>query len=70
MSQDYNFDLLGFPGAISVPLKPDELITNSLFIPTGSSKGILLNSVEFGCFRTAWEVSALSNLFWWTCIAL
>ncbi|KAI5124956.1 hypothetical protein M0805_007383 [Coniferiporia weirii] len=56
MSQDYSLNILGYPGAVTVPLKPDELITNSLFLPAGrGATGVLLNSVEFGCFRTAWD---------------
>lgn len=62
MSQDYNFNVFGFPGAVTMPLKPDELITNTMFIPLARSmgaSGILTNSIEFGAFTTAWDVSGL-----------
>ncbi|KAL5527373.1 hypothetical protein ACEPAG_6164 [Sanghuangporus baumii] len=56
MSQDYNLNILEFPLAVSVPLEPDELITNSFYYPLArGSGGVLLNSVEFGAFHTAWD---------------
>ncbi|THH11720.1 hypothetical protein EW145_g459 [Phellinidium pouzarii] len=56
MSQDYNLNILGYPGAVSIPIKPDEVITNSVFQPVGrGTAGMLLSSVEFGCFMTAWD---------------
>lgn len=59
-SQDYNLNLLGFPGAYTMVLNPDELITNVMYIPLarrlGDIPGILVDSVEFGCFRVAWDV--------------
>lgn len=56
MSQDYYTNILGFPQAVTIPLKPDELITNSSFIPLArSNTGVMIDSVEFGGFRTAWD---------------
>ncbi|KAH8113220.1 P-loop containing nucleoside triphosphate hydrolase protein [Phellopilus nigrolimitatus] len=56
MSLDRDLNILGYPGALSVPLKPDELITNAIFLPLArGAGGILLDAVEFGAFRTAWD---------------
>lgn len=65
MSQDYNFNVFEFPGAVTMPLKPNELITNTMFIPLARSmgaSGILTNSIEFGAFTTAWDVSGLLSI--------
>ena len=62
MTQDYNFNIFGFPGALTIPEKPDELITNTMFIPLARSMGqagILANSIEFGAFRVAWDVGII-----------
>ena len=57
MSQDYNLNLLGFPHAMAIPLNPDELITNAFFVQLGrGGGGVLINNVEFGAFKLAWEV--------------
>jgi hypothetical protein len=53
-------NILGFPGAYSQPLDANELITSVFFVPVArraQSRGVFLESVEFGCFRTAWSVS-------------
>lgn len=61
MTNDWNLNILSFPGAYSVPLDPGELITNLFYAPfarrIGGIPGVLLNSVTFGGFRTAWDVS-------------
>lgn len=56
MSQDFNLNILGFPHAVTIPLKPDELITNMFFFPLArGAGGLLASSIEFGAFRTAWD---------------
>ena len=55
MSQDFFLNLLGFPHAIAIPLKPDELITNNFFVDLGrGAGGALVGNVEFVCFKMAW----------------
>ena len=66
MSVDYGLNVLSYPGAVSIPIKPDEVIANTLFIPlsrhVNGIPGVLADSVEFGCFRTAWDVSRIIYL--------
>lgn len=56
--QDYNVNLMGFPGALVQPMSPHELISTIVFQPLQrrTGQGILLDTVEFGSFRMAWNV--------------
>ena len=57
--QDWgSINVLGFPGAISQPMAPHDLISSIVFIPLQRriGSGILVDSVELGSFRIAWQV--------------
>ena len=62
MTNDYTLNILTYPGAFSVPLNEDEFITNLVFVPFARRlsyglPGVLVNSVTYGGFKTAWDVS-------------
>ncbi|KAI0723095.1 P-loop containing nucleoside triphosphate hydrolase protein [Earliella scabrosa] len=54
-----NVDIFEFPGAMVQPLSPPDLITNVYFIPLARRlsqiPGVLLDSIQFGSFRVAWD---------------
>lgn len=63
--QDYgNVNLLGFPGALVQPMVPHELISTAIFVPLQrrSGQGLVVDSVEFGSFRVAWNVRSFHVL--------
>lgn len=54
-------NLMGFPGTLVQPMQPSELVTSVLFQPlarrSGQKSGVLFDSVYFGAFRVAYDVS-------------
>jgi transitional endoplasmic reticulum ATPase len=65
MTSDYTLNLLNFPGAYSQPLADTQLVTDVFFIPLarrlGNTSGILIDNVNFGAFKLAWDVSCNSQ---------
>jgi hypothetical protein len=61
MSADWALNITSFPGAYTMPLSPSEMITNVFFVPIarrlGSVPGVVIDSVLFGGFKVAWDVS-------------
>ena len=54
-------NLMGYPGALVQPVQPSELVTSTFFAPVarraGKGGGILLDSLYFGAFSVAYDVS-------------
>jgi hypothetical protein len=61
MTTDFRLNPLNFPGARAIPLEEVPLVTNLVFAPLARSlgplPGVLIDQVEFGAFRLAWDVS-------------
>jgi transitional endoplasmic reticulum ATPase len=61
MTTDFRLDLLKLPGTHALPLENVPLVTNLLFVPLarslGSLPGVLIDQVQFGAFKLAWDVS-------------
>ncbi|KAI0637987.1 P-loop containing nucleoside triphosphate hydrolase protein [Trametes polyzona] len=56
---DYNINILGFPGAVAQPISPPDLITTLIFIPLARRlshvPGVLVDSISYGAFHLAWD---------------
>lgn len=58
-----NIDILDFPEAKCIPVKEDELLRNSGFLPSasrvmdGSIPGHLSTKTEYGCYKVEWKVN-------------
>lgn len=54
-------NLMSYPGALVQPTQPSELVTSTFFTPVarraGQGEGILLDSLYFGAFNVAYDVS-------------
>ena len=61
MSKDFRLNILAFPGILAVPLENTPLTTNLFFLAlprrSGPTPGLLVDNVELGSFRVAWDVS-------------
>jgi len=66
MSMDFRLNVLRLPGVHAIPLNESELVTNLFFVPLarrlGTSRGVLIDTIEFGSFRLIWGVSTLFPL--------
>lgn len=58
-------NLMGYPGALVQPVQPSELVTSTFFAPVarraGKGGGVLLDSLYFGAFSVAYDVSLTSG---------
>ena len=58
-------DILGFPGVMTAPVAPSEMIKMFYYFAVarqaGQSTGVLVQNVRFGSFRVAWAVSVISQ---------
>ncbi|KAL1700191.1 P-loop containing nucleoside triphosphate hydrolase protein [Schizophyllum commune] len=59
LSSDYSLNLTRYPHAVSVPIPDDPLITQLQYVPlarsAGPEPGVLVDKVEYGAFRVAWD---------------
>ncbi|KAI0268229.1 P-loop containing nucleoside triphosphate hydrolase protein [Gloeopeniophorella convolvens] len=59
LTQDYRLNLLAFPGVSAQPISPNELISNSWFIPlpknAGPVPGLISDTVEYGGLKAYWK---------------
>jgi hypothetical protein len=62
MSDDMRLDILSVPGVYAVPVNESQLVTNLIFVPLarklGGLPGVMVDKVEFGAFRVAWNVGS------------
>lgn len=58
-------NLMSYPGALVQPIQPSELVTSTFFMPVarraGQGGGTLVDSVYFGAFSVAYDVSLASE---------
>jgi transitional endoplasmic reticulum ATPase len=61
MTADYSLNVMNFPGAYVTPVETSPLITNLVFVPLArnldSLPGVLVDQIQFGTFKMAWDVS-------------
>lgn len=52
-------NLMSYPGALVQPIQPSELVASTLFMPVArrAGGGVLLDSLYFGAFSVAYDVS-------------
>ncbi|KAG6821559.1 hypothetical protein H0H93_000068 [Arthromyces matolae] len=59
LSTDNNLNILNHPGVIAIPEEKTPLVTNAIFaaLPrsSGGASGVLLDLVQFGIFKVAWD---------------
>lgn len=58
-SQPSNGSILQYPAAYVQSLRPDLMVSESVFVPFArkmGTPGVLVNWVSYGCFHVVWEV--------------
>lgn len=56
--------ILGYPAAYVQSLRPDLIVSQSIFIPFArrmGTPGTLVEAVSYGCFQVSWEVGSIFN---------
>ena len=51
--------ILGYPAAYVQSLRPDLMVSESIFVPFArriGTPGVLVELVSYGCFHVVWEV--------------
>lgn len=58
-SQTWTTNILGYPAAYIQSLRPDLMVSESIFVPFArrmGTPGALVERVSYGCFHVVWEV--------------
>ena len=64
-SQTGGTDILSYPGAYVQSLRPDLMVSESIFVPFArrmGAPGVLVERVAYGCFYVVWEVRRLPQV--------